>query len=226
MKRTLILAAVAVAALAFSEVPAQAHPTDMDVVASFYPKYLHRRPDKGGMNYWREEHHRGLPVREIEARILSGDEYYHLHGSTSDGFIVAMLTDVNGAATQDRVAFYLGRLQATGSRLAVAREVLGLAAPSVIVVPQQSPVAVQPPTVSQLPQVIDTPAAPPVTAAPAPSPPGVVYVPAAPPAGPTTVVVPEPVYVPTYAPGPVYYPQYAPFRSSVSLNFWVPFGRR
>ncbi len=221
MRRGLIVAAAVAVVLMIGQAPAQAsHPRDMDVIASFYPKYLHRSLDKGGMRYWREELHRGLPVREIEARILASDEFYRLHGNTPDGFVIGMLTDVNGVASAERVAFYLGRLQATGSRLAVARELLGLAVAPVVVVPQQ-PVVVPPPAVSQSPPVVDAPPQPPAVYPQ----PGPVYVPAAPPTGPTTVIVPEPVYVPTYAPGPVYYPRYAPYRSSISLNLLVPLGR-
>jgi hypothetical protein len=233
MKRELLIVAVTAIVLAVSQPAAQAH-TPTEIITSFYPKYLHRKADRSGVHYWYEQHRHGLPLREIEARLVAGDEYYRVHGGTAVGFVQGMLLELNGVAPPDRVAYYLGRLQTTGSRLVVAREALGLIPPPPVVVVQPQPVIAppQPPPVVVQPVVSQ---APPVVEAPLPQPqPGAVYVPAATPPGgpvvvtapPTTVVVPEPAYVPVYQPGTVYYPQYSPYRSSFNLNLVLPIGRR
>lgn len=101
----------------------------MQVVASFYPKYLHRTPDDSGMNYWRKEILRGVPVQEIEARLIASPEYYKAHGNCNAGFVNGLVEDVFGAPVSPMfVAKWSARLNACGCRVTVAREALALAA--------------------------------------------------------------------------------------------------
>jgi hypothetical protein len=101
----------------------------MQIVASFYPKYLHRKPDDSGMNYWRKEILKGVPVQEIEARLIASPEYYKVHGNCNAGFVHGLVEDLFGGPVHPMlIAKWTARLNACGCRVTVAREALAVAA--------------------------------------------------------------------------------------------------
>ncbi len=148
MKKLLIIATATVAGLTGGLNQAKANIyQDMQVVASFYPKYLHRSPDRGGMRYWKCQLLAGKCLREVEVGFLASEEYYRINGCTPEGFVSGLLTDVLGRpACPQQVARWLTRLHNCGCRVTVAREVLDMA------YADAAPVVVTPPPVVVNPQ--------------------------------------------------------------------------
>lgn len=142
MKHIMTLAVATVVGMSAFAMPAQASHwrQDMQIIESFYPKYLHRNPDGAGLDYWRRELRR-RSLLEIESMFLASPEYYHVHGCTPEGFINGLLNDVLGRpACAHDIQRWLTRLHHCGCRQTVAREVLSMA-----IADRQQPVIVNPP---------------------------------------------------------------------------------
>jgi hypothetical protein len=64
---------------------------DIRLVASWYQKYLGRDPDQGGLMGWACELARG---GNVEAGILSSEEYYLRFGATPESFVFSLYVNV------------------------------------------------------------------------------------------------------------------------------------
>ncbi len=71
--------------------------SDVQLVQSWYARYLHREPDRCGLESWVRQLRTGSPPECVEAAILSSDEYYDLHERCPRGFVRGLYADVLAA---------------------------------------------------------------------------------------------------------------------------------
>jgi hypothetical protein len=98
--------------------------SDVQLVQSWYARYLHREPDRCGLESWVRQLRTGSPPECIEAAFLSSDEYYDIHERCPRGFVRGMYADVLGrGASPDEVEGWVCRLRRE-CRKDVAKEFL------------------------------------------------------------------------------------------------------
>jgi hypothetical protein len=66
------------------------------MVASWYERYLDRYPDPDGLRDWADKLRRGWDPLEVEAGILSSDEYWQRAGSNPAGWVDRLFRDATG----------------------------------------------------------------------------------------------------------------------------------
>ena len=152
MKYLSFFLACAVPVVAASPVSAQVYGDPNSLVGYWYQTYLGRGPD-AGMATWVNALNQGVPADQALAGILGSDEFYQRAGSTPEGFITLLFTDIVGRPpTGGDLDFWVRRLY-TEDRAGVADEIL-TQHPGVWV--GASP-AVTPPVVVTPPAVVVTP---------------------------------------------------------------------
>jgi hypothetical protein len=70
--------------------------SDVQLVQSWYARYLHREPDRCGLESWVLQLRTGSSPGRIEAAFLGSDEYYDIHDRCPRGFVLGMYADVLG----------------------------------------------------------------------------------------------------------------------------------
>ncbi len=121
MRYRYCFAALSAFAIAASPAAAQ-NPFQANQIESWYERYLQRSADPAGMQMWLNEFASGASAENVQAAILASDEYYQLHGSNPQGFVVGLYQDVLGRTpTADEVQLWLNSWrQARGQRQQVA----------------------------------------------------------------------------------------------------------
>jgi hypothetical protein len=103
----------------------------VELVQSFYQRYLGRQAEPSGLQYWVTVLHQGQTPANVLASILGGDEYYLKRGSTPQGFVRGLYKDVLGR--DPRPEEMDARLTALdwyqGDRIRLANDVLRDAGP-------------------------------------------------------------------------------------------------
>jgi len=66
---------------------------DVNMISTWYQKYLGRAPDTLGLQGWIEQLRQGV---DVQGGILGSDEYYIRHGSTPESFIAGLYVEVLG----------------------------------------------------------------------------------------------------------------------------------
>ncbi len=98
------------------------------VVARVYERVLDRVPDPAGLAYWSEGIIDRLTVAELTLQVLSSEEFFLRNGASNPGYVTglydAILDRVPDRAGLD---YWVGRLDAGASRLAVAHQFTGSA---------------------------------------------------------------------------------------------------
>ena len=123
MRYSLILA---LACFWLSPVAAQAqvYGDPNSLVDYWYRTYLGRAPDPGGLANWANELNQGVPPDQVLATILGSDEYYQRGGSTPQGFIGRLYSDVLGRApTPVELNFWVQRMYVE-DRIPLSQEIL------------------------------------------------------------------------------------------------------
>lgn len=68
----------------------------VELIQSYYQRYLKRSADWGGLQNWLIHLQRGLSPEQVQGAIIGSNEYYRLNGSYPAGFIRALYNDVIG----------------------------------------------------------------------------------------------------------------------------------
>jgi hypothetical protein len=66
------------------------------IITAAYQHYLGRAPDGAGLAAWLSQMQNGLTDEQLEASLLSSDEYIQNHGGLGGGWIVALYNDLLG----------------------------------------------------------------------------------------------------------------------------------
>jgi len=83
------------------------------LVDSWYRTYLGRAPDPA-MAGWVAQLNQGTPADRVLSSILGSDEYYLRAGSTPQGFITLLYSDIlQRAPTAAEVNYWVGRMYTT-----------------------------------------------------------------------------------------------------------------
>jgi hypothetical protein len=98
----------------------------VEMVQSWYQRYLRRSIDMTGLQGWVSLLRRGASHDDVKANILGSPEYYQLHGNTPEGFVAALYGDVLGRApNRDELPLWTNRLgQVRNDRPRVASDFL------------------------------------------------------------------------------------------------------
>jgi hypothetical protein len=124
MKYLLFLIAAGFAVAAPSAAQAQGYGDPASLVDYWYRTYLGRAPDPSGMATWVNALNQGQSADAVLSSILGNDEFYQRAGSTPEGFITLLFTDiVRQPPTPGDVDFWVRRLY-TEDRHEVADELL------------------------------------------------------------------------------------------------------
>jgi hypothetical protein len=109
------LTAVFFGALTFAPTAALAQSAQSQaVVTEWYSRFLHRPLDAGAVG-WEVALDQGQSPDKILSAILGSDEFYIGSGSTPQGFVQALFTDVNGRQpAANEYTFWLNRLVQVG----------------------------------------------------------------------------------------------------------------
>jgi hypothetical protein len=94
------------------------------MVASWYQRYLDRYPDPDGLRSWADHLRRGGDPLDVEAGILSSDEYWERAGSNPSGWVDRMFRDTTGRPPSLRDFRYWSERARRGDRQRIAREFL------------------------------------------------------------------------------------------------------
>jgi hypothetical protein len=125
MKTWLTTGVALTAALALGAAPARACDDYRLIVKQTYEQYLHRCPDRDGMEAGVCGLRRGMSVEAYQAAVIGSDEYYRLHGCSPRGFVVGLYEDVLGREPAcDEVRGWLCNLDRCGCRATLARQFL------------------------------------------------------------------------------------------------------
>jgi hypothetical protein len=90
----------AVAGLAMPT-PARADRAARQIIA-WYQRYLDRYPDEAGLSDWTEKLRGGRDPLDVEAEILSSDEYWRRAGSDPMGWVDRLFRDTTGRPPSPR----------------------------------------------------------------------------------------------------------------------------
>jgi hypothetical protein len=97
---------------------------NLELVQSWYERFLHRSTDPDGAANWLMLLRRGTSHEEVKAGIIGSEEFYRAHGGTTGGFIRGLYDDVLGrSAGGTEVAEWADQLRRMGgdrNRLAQA----------------------------------------------------------------------------------------------------------
>ncbi len=114
----LTLAAGLVPSVAFAQ-------SDVELVESYYRRYLHRRPDPLGLRNNLYLLRNGATPQDIQAALLGSGDYYNLQGAQDDLWVMGLYEDVLGRRPTNReVDYWLDQLEQTLSRQATALQFL------------------------------------------------------------------------------------------------------
>jgi hypothetical protein len=84
----------------------------VEMVQSWYQRYLHRTSDLAGLQVWVMYLRRGQSPEQAQAGILGSPEYYQRNGNNPVGFINGLFADVIGrGASPQEIQFWLNRFQ-------------------------------------------------------------------------------------------------------------------
>jgi hypothetical protein len=96
---------------------------------SLYLQHLGRLPDDAGQEHWLTQLENGGTFEEVEAEILSSQEYFNQHGGSNVGFIAAAYQSSARQPIDNAFLGYLLDLLSRGfTRLVVTRSILGTVA--------------------------------------------------------------------------------------------------
>jgi hypothetical protein len=123
MRHFLFLSATVLFCLTACRVEAQVYGDTTSLVDSWYRTYLGRAPDPA-MSGWVAQLNQGVPADRVLASILGSDEYYLRAGSTPQGFITRLYSDVLQRAPTPAELDYWVRRMYTTDRTAIADAVL------------------------------------------------------------------------------------------------------
>jgi hypothetical protein len=97
----------------FAQPPVFQPPVDplVELVQSWYQRYLRRSIDMSGLQSWVSMLRQGASHDDVKSAILGSPEYYQLQGNRPDAFVAGLYADVLGR-TPDRgeMALWLNRL--------------------------------------------------------------------------------------------------------------------
>jgi len=94
----------------WQQAPQQGDPV-VELVASWYHRFLRRAPDEDGMNFWVNKLRNGESESEALAGMLASPEYWSLKGGNRRGFIKGMYTDLlNRSPSAQDVQYWIDRL--------------------------------------------------------------------------------------------------------------------
>jgi hypothetical protein len=83
----------------------------VELVQSWYQRYLRRSIDISGLQGWVNLLRQGASHDDVKAAILGSPEYYQLQGNTPEGFVTGLYGDVLGRApSRDELVLWLNRL--------------------------------------------------------------------------------------------------------------------
>lgn len=104
---------------------------DERLIQRFYRMYLHRWPDREGMENNLYLLRTGVPPIEVEAALMGSGEYYQIHGDRPAGFITGMFQDVlRRDPSREDIDYWMDRLdQNNYNRQATALDFLQWARP-------------------------------------------------------------------------------------------------
>ncbi len=148
MRHFLYLSAAALLCLTASRVDAQVYGDTTSLVDSWYRTYL-GRPADPGMSGWVAQLNQGVPADRVLAGILGSDEYYMRSGSTPQGFITQLYSNILQRPPTPAELDYWVRRMYTTDRTTIADAIL-TQNPGVWVstpAPAAPPPAVAPPVV-------------------------------------------------------------------------------
>lgn len=118
---------------------------DMQMVASFYPKYLCRPVEKCDLDQWYKALLDGASVRLIEAEIIASDECWLHYDACPDDWMKNVLIKVKGSYNPNEAKYWLVRMyNVHHSRKAMVLELLNSVS-NPVVEPPQSTVVIPPP---------------------------------------------------------------------------------
>ncbi len=122
--RLLLAATLALTAgLAFA--PAARADRASRMVADWYQRYLNRYPDPSGMQAWVDKLRGGWDPLDVEAGILSSDEYWRNAGGTPEGWVDRLFRDTTGRPPAGRdVGYWADQVRRSGDLQGVARAFL------------------------------------------------------------------------------------------------------
>ena len=96
-----------------------------DQVSSLYTHYLGRSPDPAGQVFWSNFLLNGGTLEQVAEGLVSSNEYFTLEGSTNQGFVQALYTEVlNRSPGTAELNSWLTALNAGASRSSVAVDFL------------------------------------------------------------------------------------------------------
>ncbi len=103
----------------------------VELVASWYNRFLGRYPDAAGMANWVNQLRNGASEGDVQAAMLASPEFWTERGGTPPGFVTGLYQTVLGRTPNPQeVQGWLTRFNADGgNRLAVAREFMQAAQP-------------------------------------------------------------------------------------------------
>jgi hypothetical protein len=91
------------------------------LIAGSYDHYLGRSPDPGGMQTWLGAMGRGWTISQMESGFIASSEYYAKAGSTDEGWVRELYSDVLGrSAAPSEVAYWTANLRRGMGRNQVA----------------------------------------------------------------------------------------------------------
>jgi hypothetical protein len=121
--RFLVVGILALVATAAISSPARADRAARQVVA-WYERYLDRYPNDAGARDWVEKLRRGRDPLDVEASILSSDEYWRRAGSNPAGFVDRLFRDTAGRPPgPGEFRYWVGRAR-SGDRKQIAVDFL------------------------------------------------------------------------------------------------------
>jgi hypothetical protein len=113
----------------------------VNMVDSWYQRYLGRSVDPGGLNNFAGMLRRGSPPDEVQSIILGSDEFWNNNGGTPSGFIAGLYGVIlNRQASVQEIAIWLRRyVQVRQNRSQVARDFIAAAQQELLGQQQNNP---------------------------------------------------------------------------------------
>jgi hypothetical protein len=94
-------------------------------VSQLYTSLLNRSADAGGLQYWVTQLQGGVTDEQVAAGLIGSDEFYQKAGSTNDGFLNALYSDVlHRQPDSGGRSYWDGQLSSGTSRTTVVYAVL------------------------------------------------------------------------------------------------------